>query len=74
MTENGRVSLREYIELRFDDLEEKLDLQQQHCRTCLDDHEVRVRSLEKREPVRNVAEAIIGAVAVAAAVLGIKAP
>jgi hypothetical protein len=74
MTENGRVSLREYIEARFDALEEKLAVQQAHYQSCMDDHEGRIRDLEKREPVRNVAEAVIGIVAVAAAALGIKAP
>jgi len=64
---NGRVSLREYLELRFDALDERLD-------EILPDHETRIRTLEKREPWRSLAEAGSALVAVAAIVLGVKQP
>jgi len=64
---NGRVSLREYLELRFDALDERLD-------EILPDHEKRIRTLEKREPWRSLAEAGSALVAVAAIVLGVKQP
>lgn len=62
---NGRVSLREYLELRFDALDERLD-------EILPDHEDRIRVLEKREPQRTLIEIGTGLVAVVAAVLGIN--
>ena len=54
---NGRVSLRDYIELRFDALDRRLD-------GILPDHEDRIRSLEKREPWRTTAEVVTGIVAI----------
>ena len=64
---NNRVSLRDYIELRFDSLDKRLD-------EILPDHETRIRTLEKREPWRSLAEAGSAIVAVAAIALGIKQP
>jgi len=60
---NGRVSLRDYIELRFDALDKRLD-------EMLPDHEKRIRCLEKREPWRTAAEAFTGIVAMMATYLG----
>ena len=59
--------MREYLELRFDALDERLD-------EILPDHEDRIRALEKREPWRSLAEAGSALVAVAAIVLGVKQP
>jgi len=64
---NDRVSVREYLELRFNALDERLD-------EILPDHETRIRTLEKREPWRSLAEAGSALVAVAAIVLGVKQP
>ena len=58
------VSLREYLELRFDALDERLEQ--------LGDHETRIRALERDRPRRNIIEAIIAIVAALAAVLGLK--
>ena len=62
--ENGRVSLREFIEQRFDALDDRLDQ--------LDDHESRLRALEKRDPWRTVIEAITAMIAVVATALGLN--
>lgn len=65
MGENdGRVSLREFLELRFDALDERLER--------LDDHEARIRTLEKERPFRTLGEAITGIIAVVAVFLGFK--
>ena len=64
--DNGRVSLREYLELRFDALDERLEQ--------LGDHEMRIRALERERPFRTIVEVITGIVAVIATVLGFKAP
>ena len=59
-TPNNRVSLRDHFDARFDALERRLD-------KIADDHEDRIRSLEKQAPLRTVAEAVTGVVATAAA-------
>jgi hypothetical protein len=64
-TNNNRVPLRELIELRFDTLEEKLD-------TLSQDHEERLRCLEKQSPWRTLSEIAAGAVAVVALALGFR--
>ena len=60
---NGRVTLRELIEQRFDSLDQRLD-------TMLPDHEDRIRVLERREPFRTAAEIVTGAMAMIAGYLG----
>ena len=57
---NGRVSLRDYLEFRFDALDQRLD-------NVLPDHEARIRTLEKRAPYRTAAEALTGALAIVSA-------
>jgi len=64
---NDRVSVREYLELRFNALDKRLD-------EILPDHEDRIRALERREPWRSLAEAGSALVAVAAIALGLKQP
>ena len=63
--ENGRVSLRDYIELRFDALDQRLD-------TILPDHEERIRSLEKREPWRTAIEGVAVLGGIIGTALGLK--
>jgi len=63
--ENGRVSLRDYIELRFDALDQRLD-------TILPDHETRIRSLEKREPWRTAIEGVAVLGGIIGTALGLK--
>ena len=70
MTENGRVSLREYIEQRFDGLERRIDACLQDAHEERKDHENRLRALEKREPWRNAVEVILGVLAAIATALG----
>jgi len=60
---NGRVTLRDYLEQRFDALDARLEI-------VLPDHEDRIRTLEKREPYRTAAEALTGVVAMVATYLG----
>jgi len=66
-TPNNRVSLRDYIELRFDSLDKRLD-------EILPDHETRIRVLEKREPWRTLAEAATSIGTVIAIALGVRQP
>ncbi len=54
--QNGRVSLRELIELRFDSLDKRLDDKFKVQDDTTDDHEDRIRSLEKRITWSNVAQ------------------
>lgn len=70
MTENGRVALRDYIEQRFDGLERRIDACLMDAKEERQDHEQRLRALEKREPWRNAIEAILGLLAAIAAALG----
>jgi hypothetical protein len=58
------VTLREYLELRFDALDERLER--------IDDHEDRIRMLEKARPFRTLAEAITGIIALVAMFFGVK--
>lgn len=62
---NGRVTLRELIEQRFDALDQRLDM-------ILPDHEDRIRRLERREPWRTAAEIATGIVAVAGNFFGFR--
>ena len=64
-TPNGRVSLRDYLELRFDALDQRLD-------DVLPDHEDRIRTLEKRGPWRTGIEALTAAGVVVATFLGVR--
>lgn len=56
---NNRVPLREYIELRLNNIEEKLD-------AVVEDHEERIRCLEKERPVRTISEVGAGLLSVIA--------
>jgi hypothetical protein len=67
MTENSRVPLRDLIEQRFDSLEQRLDQWREDHR----DHEKRIRTLERREPIRNVVEAVVAAGTALGIVLGL---
>jgi len=62
---NERVPLREFIEQRFDALDKRLD-------EILPDHENRIRTLERREPWRSLAEAGTAIGTVIAIALGIR--
>lgn len=66
MSETNRVSWREYLDIRFDALEAKLEM--------LKDHESRIRSLEKERPFRTIIETITAIVAAIATVLGLRQP
>lgn len=65
MSEGNRVSLRDYLEQRFDGLDKRLD-------DILPDHEHRIRSLEKRQPIRNAIEIVTGVAAAVGVALGFK--
>ena len=69
-TDNGRVSLRDLIEQRFDALDQRLDTYCKVNEKEHDDHETRIRTLEKREPWRNAVEVVLGVLAAIAAALG----
>ena len=55
---NGRVSLRTLIEARFDSLDKRLDEKFQTQDSTTDDHEDRIRSLEKRITWSNVIQGV----------------
>lgn len=78
-SENGRVPLRDLFDLRFDALEERLDardaaLDEKLDAWCkgaqgdIDDHEVRLRSLEKQSNWHWIGQAVT----TVAAFVGIK--
>ena len=56
---NNRVPLREYLEMRFDTLEQKFD-------DGFGDHETRLRRLENERPVRTLSEIGAGILSVIA--------
>lgn len=62
---NGRVSLREYLEMRFDALEKKVDL-------MIGTHEKRISRLEKQSNWRWLAEGIIALAAAVGIGTGVK--
>jgi hypothetical protein len=64
---NERVSLRDFLEVRFDALDKRLD-------EILPDHEDRIRALEKREPWRTLAEAATAIGTAIAIALGFRQP
>jgi len=64
---NERVPLRDFIELRFDALDKRLD-------EILPDHEKRIRVLERREPWRTLAEAGTAIGTAIAIALGFRQP
>ena len=72
--ENGRVGLREFLELRFDGIDKRLDDYCDRQERVAEDHEKRLRSLEKQTPWRTLAEATTGVVAMVAVALGLKQP
>jgi hypothetical protein len=78
---NERVSLREYLISRIDALEEKmlarfaaLDGKLDDKLVPLADHENRIRTLEKANPIRTVTEIITGIVAIVGVALGFRPP
>jgi len=66
-TPDERVSLRDFIELRFNALDKRLD-------EILPDHEDRIRALERREPWRTLAEAGTAIGTAIAIALGFRQP
>ena len=76
---NGRVGWREYLDMRFDALEARLaerdkarDKREEEICSRADDHEDRIRAVEKQSPWRTLAEVITGALAVIGIVTGSK--
>ena len=67
---NGKVSLREFLELRFDAIEMKLDAM---CKTA-DDHETRLRAVENRTTWSRVFEGTLGLISAVLIALGFKQP
>ena len=72
MSEGNRVSLRDYMELRFDALDETLKKDREDAKEKMGDHEHRIRSLEKRQPIRNAIEIVTGVAAAVGVALGFK--
>lgn len=58
-TNNNRVPLRDYMEMRLDAIEGKLD-------TVIADYEARLRCLEKERPLRTLSEIGAGVLSVIA--------
>jgi len=69
---NGRVSLRDYIELRFDALDATLAQDRKAEKEKADDHETRIRTLEKREPWRTAIEGVAVLGGIIGTALGLK--
>ena len=71
---NERVSLRDYlvsvINQRFDALERRLDAYCKMADAERRDHEARLRTLEKREPIRTGVESVLAIVSAIAVALG----
>ena len=55
---NGRVTLRELFAQRFDALEATLEKDREAAKETADDHEDRIRSLEKRITWSNVIQGV----------------
>ncbi len=72
--QNGRVSLRELIELRFDSLDKRLDDKFQSQDDTTDDHEDRIRSLEKRITWTNMTQGAANVIGIILGALGIRNP
>ena len=71
-TPHDRVSLRDLIEQRFDSLDRRLDAKFETQDAATDDHETRIRSLEKRITWSNVVGVAATAANAALALIGIK--
>ena len=69
---NGRVTLRELFAQRFDALEATLEKDREAAKETADDHEDRIRSLEKRITWSNVVQGTGTAFATVLAALGLK--
>ena len=70
--QNGRVSIRDYFEFRFDALEETLKTDREAAKNKTDDHEDRIRSLEKRITWSNVIQGVGTLFAYLLGIIGIK--
>ena len=69
---NGRVTLRELFAQRFDALEATLEKDREAAKETTDDHEDRIRSLEKRITWSNVVQGAGTVFATVLAALGIR--
>ncbi len=68
----GGISLRDFLEQRFNSLDRRLD---DHCNLELAreiDQEARLRTLERRQPIRNAIEIITGVAAAVGVALGFR--
>lgn len=73
---NNRVSLRDFIDQRFNAqdrlIDQRFNAQDKRLDVILPDHEKRIRTLEGREPRRTITEIVTAIVAVVAAILGVR--
>ena len=69
-----KVSLRDFMELRFDALEAKFDTYCQTADTRHDDHENRLRTIEKRSTLGHIIHGLVEFGAIILAAMGLRQP